>query len=121
MDALGDRALTATVADLAQLDLAGMGEQAPFDAAVVAGNVMAYVAPGTEPLVLARVAQHVRAVGVVVGYGLDRGYRLADFHVHAAGAGLQLEHRFATWDLRPWREDATFAVTILRRPAQVAT
>ena len=31
-------------------------------------------------------------------------------------AGLVLEHRFATWELRPWRTDASFAVTIFRRP-----
>jgi len=27
---------------------------------------------------------------------------------------LRLEHRFATWDLKPWRADADFAVSILR-------
>jgi hypothetical protein len=51
-----------------------------------------------------------------VGFGLDRGYSLSDFDTHAAAAGLVLEHRFATWDLRPWRHDAPFAVTVLRRP-----
>ena len=106
------------VADLAELDLAAQGEAEPFHAAVLAGNVMAFVAPGTEPLVLARLAGHLRADGViVVGFGLDRGYALSDFDVHASGAGLRLEHRFATWDLRPWREDAEFAVTVLRKPA----
>lgn len=40
---------------------------------------------------------------------------------HAAAAGLTLEHRFATWDLRPWQGDAPFAVTILRRPAEGAS
>jgi hypothetical protein len=32
-------------------------------------------------------------------------------------AGYDLEHRFATWDLRPWRADADFAVSVLRTPA----
>ena len=90
-----------------------------FDAAVIAGNVMAYVASGTEPRVLARVAAHVRAGGVVVvGFGTDRGYSITDFDAHAAAAGLTREHRFATWDLRPWRDDATFVVTVLRKPDQ---
>ncbi|MFI5487899.1 class I SAM-dependent methyltransferase [Micromonospora echinaurantiaca] len=106
------------VADLAELDLAAAGEPEPFDAAVVAGNVMAFVAPGTEPVVLARIAAHLRPdSAVVVGFGTDRGYPLTEFDAHAVAAGLRLEHRFATWDLRPWRDGADFAVSVLRRPA----
>lgn len=105
------------VADLAELDLAAEGEREPFDAAVIAGNVMPFLAPGTEGIVLTRVAAHLRDDGlVVVGFGLDRGYDLADFDAQTAAAGLELEHRFATWDLRPWQDDAPFAVTVLRRP-----
>lgn len=106
------------VADLVELDLAAAGELEPFDAAVIAGNVLPYLAPGTEQAVLTRVAAHLREDAfVVVGFGLDRGYRLQDFDADAAGAGLRLEHRFATWDLRPWRDDAPFAVTVLRQPS----
>ncbi|MER7416957.1 class I SAM-dependent methyltransferase [Micromonospora peucetia] len=106
------------VADLAELDLAAAGEPEPFDAAVVAGNVMAFVAPGTEREVLRRIAAHLRPDGVLaVGFGTDRGYPLTGFDADALAAGLRLEHRFATWDLRPWRDDADFAVTVLRRPA----
>jgi SAM-dependent methyltransferase len=101
------------VADLAELELA----EEPFDAAVLAGNVLPFVAPGTEPIVLARVAGHVRPDGVVIiGFGTDRGYLLRDLDRHAAAAGLEMEHRFATWDLRPWHGDAEFAVTIFRLP-----
>ncbi|WP_018787211.1 bifunctional 2-polyprenyl-6-hydroxyphenol methylase/3-demethylubiquinol 3-O-methyltransferase UbiG [Micromonospora sp. CNB394] len=106
------------VADLAELDLAEQGEAEPFDAAVLAGNVMVFVAPGTERDVLGRVAAHVRPDGlVVVGFATDRGYPVADLDADAIAAGLRPEHRFATWDLRPWRDDADFAVTVLRRPA----
>ncbi|MEH0974387.1 class I SAM-dependent methyltransferase [Micromonospora sp. CPCC 205546] len=106
------------VADLAELDLAAAGEPEPFDAAVVAGNVLAFVAPGTEREVLRRVTAHLRPDGVLaVGFGTDRGYPLTGFDGDAVAAGLRLEHRFATWDLRPWRDDADFAVTVLRRPA----
>lgn len=102
------------VQDLAALHL----DEPPFDAAVLAGNVLVFVTPGSEPEVLRRVAAHVRPDGVVVtGFGTDRGYALADFDKHAAAAGLVLEHRFATWDLRPWRDDAPWAVTVLRVPA----
>ncbi|WP_405093906.1 class I SAM-dependent methyltransferase [Micromonospora sp. NBC_01392] len=106
------------VADLAELDLPAQGEPEPFDAAVVAGNVMTFVAPGTERAVLARIAAHVRPDGVVVvGFGTDRGYPVAELDADAVTAGLRREHRFATWDLRPWQDDAGFAVTVLRRPA----
>lgn len=105
------------VADLVELDLDASGIVEPFDAAVVAGNVMTFVAPETEQLVLERIAAHVRPDGVVVvGFDTRRGYALADFDHHCVAAGLLLEHRFATWDLRPWSDDADFAVTVLRRP-----
>jgi hypothetical protein len=81
---------------------------------------MAFVARGTEEQVLHHVATHLRADGVVlVGFATERGYALADFDAHCCAAGLILDHRFATWDLRPWRDDAAFAVTILRRPADL--
>lgn len=108
------------VADLAELDLARLGDSEPFDAAVIAGNVLAFVAAGTEPAVLDRVARHVRLDGlVIVGFGLDRGYPLTDLDAHAKGVGLEKEHRFATWDLRPFRDDTTFAVTVFRRARRI--
>lgn len=105
------------VADLADLDLASHGVVEPFGGAVLAGNVMAFVAPGTEAKVLSSVATHLCPDGVVVvGFGTDRGYPLRDFDEHVSSAGLSIEHRFATWDLRPWRASADFAVTVLRSP-----
>ena len=105
------------VADLAELDLAAAGHDEPFDAAVMAGNVMTFLAPGSEQAVLARVAAHLRPDGImVVGFATDRGYLLSDFDRHVATSGVVLEHRFATWDLRPWSKEAAFAVSVLRRP-----
>ena len=49
----------------------------------------------------------------VIGFHVER-YSLDRFGRDLAAAGFTLEHRFATWDLSPWREDADFAVTILR-------
>ncbi len=103
------------VADLAELDLIALGEAEPFDGAVLAGNVIVFVAPDTEAAVLARVVAHVKSDGfVVVGFHVDRHLPLADFDRHVAAAGLRLEHRFATWDLRPWHDAADFAVSVLR-------
>lgn len=102
------------VADLADLDLADHGETEPFDLAVLAGNVMAFVAPDSEADVLASVARHVVADGaVVVGFHVNR-LDLGRFDRDAASADLELEHRFATWDLRAWHDEADFAVTVLR-------
>ncbi|WP_017609613.1 class I SAM-dependent methyltransferase [Nocardiopsis xinjiangensis] len=106
---------TYAVADLADLDLAAHGIGEPFDAAVLAGNVMCFVAPGSETDVLSSVARHVRADGfVVVGFGLDRTLTIEQFDQHVAAAGLRVEHRFATWDLKAWSEGAGFAVSVLR-------
>jgi SAM-dependent methyltransferase len=92
------------------------GDPGPFDAAVMAGNVMLFVAEDTEEQVLRRVAAHLRPDGfAAIGFAAGRGYELADFDRHANAAGLVPEHRFATWDLRPWRSDAPFSVTVLRR------
>jgi SAM-dependent methyltransferase len=105
------------VADLAELDLRAMGEDEPFDAAVLAGNVIVFVAPGTEAGVLRHVGAHVADDGfVIVGFHVDRHLALAEFDRAVADAGLVVEHRFATWDLRAWHDAADFAVTVLRHP-----
>jgi SAM-dependent methyltransferase len=104
------------VADLATLDL---GSEAPFDAAVLAGNVLLFVAPSTEQRILERVATHVRPAGLVVtGFSLGRGYAIGDLDTHAAAAGLELMNRFATWDLRPYFTGADYAVSVFFRPAE---
>jgi len=101
------------VGDLADLDL----DEEPFDVAVVAGNVMVFVAPGTEVEVLRGLRAHVRTGGrIVLGFALDRGYGVGQLDADAATAGIELEQRFATWDLEPFTDDARFAVTFLRVP-----
>ena len=106
------------VGDLAELDLAAAGETEPFDGALLAGNVMVFLAPGTEAAALSRVAAHVRPDGfVVTGFHTDRELTLEAFDRAVEEAGLRREHRFATWDLRAWHDEADFAVTVLRTPA----
>ena len=106
------------VADLTELDLAAAGEDDPFDGAVLAGNVMVFLAPGTETAALRRVAAHVRPDGfLVTGFHTGRELSLDTFDEAVAEAGLLREHRFATWDLRAWHPDADFAVSVLRTPS----
>jgi 2-polyprenyl-3-methyl-5-hydroxy-6-metoxy-1,4-benzoquinol methylase len=101
------------VADLATLDLA----EEPFDAALLAGNVLVFVAVGSEVEVLRRIARHLKPDGVIAsGFATDRDYTIDDYDHDIEAAGLVLEHRFATWDLRPWHADAGWAVSVLRRP-----
>lgn len=105
--------------DLASLDLREPGgERMTFDAAVCAGNVITYVAPGTEVDVLRAIRAHLLPdAPCVVGFHTER-YPVEAFDRGVAQAGFVMESRFATWDLRPWHEDAEFAVSILRNPAE---
>ncbi|MGA9871419.1 MAG: class I SAM-dependent methyltransferase [Rhodococcus sp. (in: high G+C Gram-positive bacteria)] len=108
--------LTVHRADLTEFDL---GEQ--FDAVVAAGNVMVFMTPGTERLAVERMAAHLTAGGVfVAGFATDRDYTLEAFDADLAAVGLLVEHRFSTWDLRPWRDDADWAVTVARKPQLLA-
>jgi SAM-dependent methyltransferase len=109
--------------DLSTLDLLGAGH-APYDLVVLAGNVVPLVAPGTEPVVVARVAAHLRPGGLLVaGFGLDRGHLppaaglvdLADYDTWCRGAGLVPVRRLATWDGEPY-DGGGYAVSIHRRP-----
>lgn len=101
------------VSDLSRLDL----DEEPFDLAVVAGNVMVFVAPGTERQVLESLRRHVRPGGrIVLGFATDRELSLDAFDADVAAAGLVMEQRFATWDLVPVSDGADFAVTFLRVP-----
>jgi SAM-dependent methyltransferase len=100
--------------DLADVDL---GDGAPFDLVVAAGNVMIFVDPGTEAAVVANLARHLAAGGALVaGFQLNRHYGLADYDAHCRAVGLDLAERWATWDRRPWEEGGDYAVSVHRRP-----
>lgn len=103
-------------ADLASFDLSSRGPEDLFDAAVSAGNVITYVAPGEEVAILTSIRSHLRSDGAcVIGFHTER-YDLRDFDRDLVSAGFVLESRFSTWDLRPWHEGADFCVSILRNP-----
>lgn len=100
------------VADLTELDL---GEQ--FDLVVSAGNVMVFLAPGSERTVLERLCAHTRPGGrVVIGFRRDEAYPYDRFDEDAAAVGLVRELRFGTWGLDPFTDEADFAVTVFRVP-----
>ncbi|GAA4666540.1 class I SAM-dependent methyltransferase [Gordonia humi] len=103
------------VHDLAALDLRDDdGGRRTFDAIVCAGNVLAFVAPDTESLVLNRLDEHLVDDGfVVVGFHVEK-LPVEQFDAALAQTALRLDLRLSTWDVKPWHDDAEFAVSILR-------
>ncbi|MGS0685779.1 class I SAM-dependent methyltransferase [Nakamurella sp. GG22] len=96
--------------------LSDAGGPFELDVAVLAGNVMVYLAPGTERAVLSTLAGLLVPGGrIVTGFATDREYRVPDLDLDASAVGLDVEHRFATWHLDPWTDDADWAVSVLRR------
>ena len=108
-----DAALPWVHADLVDVDLGRT-----FDAVVLAGNVMIFLAPGTEPRVVANLAGHLTPGGVLVaGFQLEPGrLALADYDACAEAAGLVLAERWATWDRAPYA-GGDYAVSVHRRAA----
>jgi SAM-dependent methyltransferase len=97
-----------------QADLATLELEERFDVVVAAGNVVVFLAPGTEADVVARMAAHVRPGGALVsGWRTDRMAR-AQYDALAAAAGLEPVARYATWDAEPWRDDADWCVAVDR-------
>lgn len=96
--------------------LAAEGHPTAYDIVVLAGNVLVFLAPGTERTVLERLGDVLGPGGrLVAGFASGQAYTVADLDRDATAAGLRLDARFATWHLDPWTEDADWAVTILRR------
>ena len=110
--------LTSDLLALTPDALVAAGGPASFDVIVLAGNVMVYLAPGTERDVLQALSGLVVPGGAIVtGFHTDREYTVPALDEDAAAVGLDVQHRFATWHLAPWVAEADWAVTVLRRPA----
>ncbi len=92
------------VGDLSTFDApAGLGPDS-FDVVAMAGNVMIFIAPGSEGAVLGRAAAHLGRGGrVITGFELrPGGYDPAALDRDARAAGLELEHRYSTWGGAPF-------------------
>ena len=97
--------------DLSRLDL---GET--FDLVLAAGNVMIFLAAGTERAAVECLAAHLDVGGhLVVGFQVraDR-YPLDDYDAHAAVANLEMVARFGGWHGEAYRGGA-YAVSVHRR------
>jgi len=101
-----------------QGDLATVSLGRTFDVVVAAGNVMIFLAPGTEETVVANLARHLRPGGALVaGFSLEPGrLHLGAYDAYAAAAGLASAGRWATWDRQRFT-GGDYAVSEHRLPA----
>ncbi len=108
-----------------QGDLASVDLGRRFDAVVMAGNVMLFLTPGTEPAVVRNTARPLAPGGLLVagfqlgGAGPAGGragvLTLEHYDALAADAGLELTGRWATWDRAVWRVGGDYAVSVHQR------
>jgi SAM-dependent methyltransferase len=104
-------ALTWVHADLSELDLASR-----FDAIVLAGNVIPYIAGDRRRAAVIACARHLMPGGrLIAGFQLQHGWpTVADYDRWCESAGLALEARYATWDRRPSADSDLYAVSVHR-------
>jgi len=104
--------VTWRLADLRDVDLGEL-----FDAIVLAGNVMIFLAPGSEADVLENMARHLAVGGVLIaGFQLQPGrLSLETYDALAGRAGLVLAERWGTWERAPWTPADNYAVSVHRR------
>ncbi len=92
-------------------------EPASFDAVVAAGNVLVFLAPGTEAVVLRRWYDALRPGGrMIAGFATDRPYSPDDARRDLASVGFVAVQCFSTWSLDPWRPESEWIVLDARRP-----
>ena len=85
-----------------------------FDLVVAAGNVMVFLAEGTEPEVVQRLAAHLVPGGLLVaGWRTDRLEPQA-YDAWCVAAGLSPVARHSTWDAAAWHDDADWCVAVHR-------
>ena len=96
-------------ADLASVDLGRT-----FDVIVLAGNVMIFLAPGSERQVVVNLARHLAPGGVLIaGFQLQPGrLGVERYDEIAAAAGLTLRERWSTWDRDAWNAHGDYVLSV---------
>jgi SAM-dependent methyltransferase len=91
---------------------------AEFDLALLAGNVLIFVRPGTEGDVMGAVGERVAPGGLLVsGFSIRRDrLSLSRYDELVERAGLQPVARWATWSRDPFT-GGDYAVSVHRKPA----
>jgi SAM-dependent methyltransferase len=102
-------------------DLAEVRLGRTFDLVVMAGNVMLFVARGSEGKVVRNLSRHLDPRGLLVaGFQLDFSLDPTAYDALAAEAGLSLVQRWATWDREPWQPGGSYAVSVHRKDSSTA-
>ncbi len=103
-------------------DLATVEAGRAFDVVVMAGNVMIFVAPGSEPTVIANMAAHLAPGGhLIAGFQLDHGLDAETYDRAAVAAGLVPVEHWSTWNCDTPASDDDYAVLVHQRPADVGS
>lgn len=98
------------------VDLASLSLDRTFDVVVMAGNVVLFVAPGTEQAVVAGAARHVAEGGALIaGFGLAHGVGVADWELWVSAAGLTPTERWSTWAGDEFDESSHYVVSVAKR------
>ncbi|GAA2738954.1 class I SAM-dependent methyltransferase [Pedococcus aerophilus] len=114
-----DPATTWVRQDLSRMQLRSQA----FELAVLAGNVVPLLAPGTLLAAVQRIAAHLQPGGfLVAGFGLDAAHLpdgcpvtpLVDYDRACEVAGLSFLRRYATWEKTPWVDGGGYAVSVHR-------
>ena len=100
---------------LADLSEASAHLESEFDVVALPGNVMIFIARGTEAMVISELASLLVPGGLfVAGFQLTTGRLTLDhYDKDAAAAGLELVERWATWDREPFH-GGDYAVSVHR-------
>jgi hypothetical protein len=109
--------------DITPERLSEAGFPTAYDVVVCVGNVMILLAPDTERTVLGSLAALLAPEGrLVAGFhlsgapsGASRFYPVEEFVADCAAVGLQVESRFASYDLRPFADDSDYVLHVLSR------
>lgn len=103
------------VGDLNDVTITGEdGSPARFDVVAAAGNVMIFLAPGSEGQVVRNLSRHLAPGGrLVAGFQLvANGLDLATYDRLADEAGLRLSERWSTWNRGPFAAGGDYAVSV---------
>lgn len=94
-------------------DLSSLALRGEFDVVVAAGNVMIFVAQGSEPEAVSGMA-HCLAKGgrLIAGFSTDRHVSAKDYEGWARDAGLIEEARYSTWQADDWSTASNYTVFV---------
>ncbi len=100
-----------------QGDVAAIDLGRKFEAVLLAGNVINFVAPEDRRRAVQNLARHVRPGGLLInGHSIGPGAcSPQDFDAWAADSGLQLTERWSTWQRDPYDESSQYDLSVHRR------